>query len=132
MDAGGEEGRAHQMANAAARGDLEPVRRLLESGTDPNAANLFGRTPIQVMMMGSPQMAELLLQGGADPNLPDPTTGSLPAHDAARAGFLDTLRALRRGGACFDLPDKWGHRPLDLAEEAGHHQVARYLREGSD
>ncbi|KAJ7335429.1 hypothetical protein JRQ81_013370 [Phrynocephalus forsythii] len=131
MGAGGDQDLPHQMANAAARGDLRTVRTLLESGLDPNAANLFGRTAIQVMMMGSPQMAELLLQGGADPNLPDPATGLLPAHDAAREGFLDTLRVLRRGGARFDLRDKRGRRPLDLAEEAGHHHVARYLREVS-
>lgn len=119
------------MANAAARGDVETVRTLLESGVDPNAANLFGRTPIQVMMMGNPRMAELLLEGGADPNRADPSTGALPAHDAAREGFLDTLRALRRGGARLDRRDKRGHRPVDLAEEAGHRHVVRYIREAT-
>lgn len=44
----GEHHRAHQLANAAARGHLEVVRSLLASGADPNAVNLFGRTPIQV------------------------------------------------------------------------------------
>ncbi|XP_053149059.1 cyclin-dependent kinase 4 inhibitor B-like [Hemicordylus capensis] len=128
MDPSGHNNIAHQMANAAARGDLENVRRLLDCGADPNAVNFFGRTPIQVMMMGSPRVVELLLQRGADPNRPDPATGTLPAHDAAREGFLDTLQVLHEGGARFDLRDRWGCLPLDLAEENGHSHVANYLR----
>ncbi|XP_042309353.1 cyclin-dependent kinase 4 inhibitor B-like [Sceloporus undulatus] len=120
---------AQELCQAAARGDSEAVRRLLESGADPNAENAFGRTPIQVMMMGNPQVAKLLLQAGANPNMPDRTTGSLPAHDAARQGFLDTLKVLHHWGARFDLPDRWGHHPLDLARESGHSQVVWYLQE---
>lgn len=44
----GDEWQANQLANAAARGDLETATRLLESGADPNATNVFGRSPIQV------------------------------------------------------------------------------------
>ncbi|XP_074851080.1 cyclin-dependent kinase 4 inhibitor B [Carettochelys insculpta] len=122
------------LANAAARGDAQTVRLLLEAGLDPNGVNSFGRTPLQVMMLGSTQVAELLLQRGADPNRPDPSTGSLPVHDAAREGFLDTLVALHSGGAALDLRDKWGRLPLELAEAGGHQRVVRYLRAqpGSD
>ncbi|XP_061486906.1 cyclin-dependent kinase 4 inhibitor B-like isoform X2 [Rhineura floridana] len=81
----------------------------------------------QVMKMGSPRVAELLLQRGADPNRPDPSTGSLPIHDAAREGFLDTLQVLHLGGARVDLPDKEGRLPVDRAEENGQHHVVRYL-----
>ncbi|XP_061486919.1 cyclin-dependent kinase 4 inhibitor B-like [Rhineura floridana] len=128
---GGDNSRTHQLANAAARGDLEAVGRLLDSGADPNAVNFFGRTPIQVMMMGSPRVAQLLLQRGADPNRPDPSTSTSPAHDAAREGFLDTLQVLQQWGARFDVRDQWGRRPLDLAEESGQIHVVSYLREVS-
>ncbi|XP_066468693.1 cyclin-dependent kinase 4 inhibitor B-like [Tiliqua scincoides] len=124
---GGDE-RAHQLANAAARGHLEEVRSLLESGADPNGVNFFGRTPIQVMKMGCPQVAELLLQSGANPNLPDPSTGTLPVHDAAQEGFLDTLKVLLQGGARLDLQDHWGRLPLDLAEERKQDHVLQYLQ----
>ncbi|NXE96186.1 CDN2B inhibitor, partial [Menura novaehollandiae] len=77
---------ADELANAAARGDLQCLRELLDGAADPNAVNSYGRTPIQVR---SPRVAELLLRRGADPNRPDPRTGCLPAHDAARAGFLE-------------------------------------------
>ncbi|XP_038257782.1 cyclin-dependent kinase 4 inhibitor B [Dermochelys coriacea] len=116
------------LANAAAQGDGRKVRLLLEAGVNPNTVNAFGRTPIQVMMMGNTQVAELLLQRGADPNRPDPLTGSLPVHDAAREGFLDTLVALHRGGARLDLRDTWGRLPIDLAVENRHQQVVSYLR----
>ncbi|NXD85594.1 CDN2B inhibitor, partial [Halcyon senegalensis] len=116
------------LCNAAARGDREEVRRLLDAGADPNGLNSFGRTPLQVMMLGSPRVAELLLQRGADPNRPDPRTGCLPAHDAARAGFLETLAALHRAGARLDLPDGRGRLPLDVAAGGPDGSVGRYLR----
>ncbi|XP_015705521.1 cyclin-dependent kinase 4 inhibitor B [Coturnix japonica] len=119
---------ADELANAAARGDLQRVRELLDGEADPNAINSFGRTPIQVMMLGSPRVAELLLQRGADPNRPDPRTGCRPAHDAARAGFLDTLETLHRAGARLDLPDSSGRLPLDVAAGGPHGPIGCYLR----
>uniref|UniRef100_A0A6I8PDV4 Uncharacterized protein n=1 Tax=Ornithorhynchus anatinus TaxID=9258 RepID=A0A6I8PDV4_ORNAN len=116
------------LADAAAQGQVEMVRQLLEAGADPNSVNRFGRRPIQVMQMGSTEVAELLLQHGAEPNCPDPTTLTQPAHDAAREGFLDTLVLLHEAGARLDVPDAWGRLPVDLALEQGHHHVARYLR----
>ncbi|XP_060092379.1 cyclin-dependent kinase 4 inhibitor B-like [Heteronotia binoei] len=128
MEPAGRHRGADQLATAAALGNREAVRRLLDSGVDPNAVNAFGRTPIQVMMLGTPSVAELLLQRGADPNRPDPATGSLPVHDAAREGFLETLQVLCRGGARLDLPDRWGRLPLDLAAENLQSHVVSYLR----
>ncbi|KAM4877077.1 cyclin-dependent kinase inhibitor 2A-like isoform 1-T1 [Thomomys bottae] len=80
------------------------------------------------MMMGSPRVAELLLLHGAEANCADPATLTQPVHDAAREGFLDTLVALHRAGARLDVRDAWGRLPVDLAEERGHQDVARYLR----
>lgn len=115
------------LASAAARGQVETVRQLLEAGADPNRVNCFGRRPIQVMMMGSTRVAELLLLHGADPNCADPATLTRPVHDAAWEGFLDTLAVLHRAGARLDVRDAWGRLPVDLAEERGHRDVARYL-----
>ncbi|XP_071586642.1 cyclin-dependent kinase 4 inhibitor B-like isoform X2 [Heliangelus exortis] len=85
--------------------------------------------PARVMMLGSPRVAELLLQRGADPNRPDPRTGCLPVHDAARTGFLETLAVLHRAGARLDLPDGRGLLPLDVAAGGPHGPVGRYLRQ---
>ncbi|XP_045695945.1 cyclin-dependent kinase 4 inhibitor B [Phyllostomus hastatus] len=115
------------LTSAAARGQVQTVRQLLEAGADPNGINCFGRRPIQVMMMGSTRIAELLLLHGADPNCADPITLTRPVHDAAREGFLDTLVALHRAGARLDVRDAWGRLPVDLAEQRGHLDVAQYL-----
>ncbi|XP_029462655.1 cyclin-dependent kinase inhibitor 2A-like [Rhinatrema bivittatum] len=109
--------RADALCRAAAGGDLSLVRLLLEEGTNPNDKNSYNRSAIQVMKLGNPRLAELLLRYGADPNLPDPTTATCPAHDAAREGFLDTLRVLLRAGASLERRDRWGRTPLDLVPE---------------
>ncbi|XP_015283234.1 PREDICTED: cyclin-dependent kinase 4 inhibitor B-like [Gekko japonicus] len=132
MEPAGSNRGTDQLATAAALGDLEAVRRLLDAGADPNAVNSFGSALSPVMMMGSPSVAELLLQRGADPNRPDPCTGSLPAHDAAREGFLDTLQVLRQGGARLDLKDRWGRLPLDLATGNVHSHVVSYSAEAEN
>ncbi|XP_058927086.1 cyclin-dependent kinase inhibitor 2A-like isoform X2 [Kogia breviceps] len=119
---------ADWLATAAARGRADEVRALLEAGVPAHAPNRYGRSPIQVMMMGSARVAELLLLHGADPNCADPATLTRPVHDAAREGFLDTLVALHRAGARLDVRDAWGRLPVDLAEERGHRDVVRYLR----
>ncbi|NP_001090330.1 cyclin-dependent kinase inhibitor 2B L homeolog [Xenopus laevis] len=107
---------ANTLCCASARGDVNLARQMLQSGIPVNAPNSHGRTPIQVMMMGSPQMAELLLDYGADPSVPDPSTGTCPTHDAAREGFLDTLLVLLRNGAnLYEPRDNYGQRPIDLA-----------------
>ncbi|EHH24067.1 hypothetical protein H8958_009370 [Nasalis larvatus] len=126
MPSGG--GSDEGLTSAAARGLVEKVRQLLEAGADPNGVNRFGRRAIQVMMMGSARVAELLLLHGAEPNCADPATLTRPVHDAAREGFLDTLVVLHRAGARLDVRDAWGRLPVDLAEERGHRDVAGYLR----
>ncbi|XP_030323880.1 cyclin-dependent kinase 4 inhibitor B-like isoform X2 [Calypte anna] len=97
--------------------------------SDPFRRTCFWFTCRVVMMLGSPRVAELLLQRGADPNRPDPRTGCLPVHDAARTGFLETLAVLHRAGARLDLPDGRGRLPLDVAAGGPHGPVGRYLRQ---
>ncbi|KAM9207312.1 cyclin-dependent kinase inhibitor 2A-like isoform 2-T2 [Dugong dugon] len=123
---------ADSLATAAVRGRAQEVRELLQAGAQPNAPNRYGRRPIQVMMMGSTPVAELLLLHGAEPNCGDPVTLTRPVHDAAREGFLDTLMVLHRAGARLDVRDAWGRLPVDLAEEQGHRDVARYLRAAAE
>ncbi|KAG8130502.1 hypothetical protein E2320_017077 [Naja naja] len=119
-----------RLSRAAAEGNLADLRRLLDDGADPNGLNVYGRSAIQVMKLGTPRVAALLLERGADPNVPDPSTGSLPVHDAAREGFLDTLQVLVSGGARLDLPNYYGRLPLDEAVESGQSQVVHFLARG--
>lgn len=72
-------------------------------------------------------MAQTLLDHGADPNVADGSTGTRPLHDAARGGFLDTVRLLVHFRAHPDARDKWDCRPVDLARDEGHADVVAFL-----
>lgn len=117
-----------ELASAAARGNTERVTILLQNRLDVNGVNCFGRTPLQVMMMGSTPMARLLLEHGADPNIHDRHTGTTPLHDAARMGFLDTVEVLIEYRADPNARDNRDCRPVDLAEENGHVGVVDFFK----
>ncbi len=78
-------------------------------------------------MMGNTPLAHLLLEYGADPNVPDPGTGSTPLHDAARTGFMDTVRLLIRFNADPNATDHSNSRPVDVARQTGHMDVVEFL-----
>ncbi|XP_066534391.1 cyclin-dependent kinase 4 inhibitor B [Hoplias malabaricus] len=115
------------LANAAATGNTECVEHLLQSGADVNGTNRFGRTPVQVMMMGSARVARLLLSHGADPNVQDASTHATPLHDAARGGFQDTVRVLLEFKADPELRDSRGHTAAERAREHGHEHTAEII-----
>lgn len=77
--------------------------------------------------MGSTSVAQLLLDHGADPNVADRSTRAKPLHDAARSGFLDTVRLLVLHGADPGARDQSGCRPVDLARDEGHTDVVAFL-----
>ncbi|KAL8202343.1 UNVERIFIED_CONTAM: Cyclin-dependent kinase 4 inhibitor D [Gekko kuhli] len=116
-----------RLSGAAARGDLPEVRRLLQHEmVHPDAHNRFGKTALQVMMFGNVFIAQELLKQGASPNVQD-ESGTAPAHDAARTGFLDTLSILVEHGADVNVPDASGSLPLHVAVREGHADVVRFL-----
>lgn len=115
------------LTTAAATGNTAAVDHLLESGAEVNGVNRFGRTALQVMMMGSLPVAQLLLKSGADPNVRDRTTGATPLHDAARTGFLDTVRLLVHFQADPNAKDNNNCRPIDIAIQSGNIEVIDFL-----
>ncbi|XP_064237951.1 cyclin-dependent kinase 4 inhibitor D isoform X1 [Aotus nancymaae] len=136
-----------RLSGAAARGDVQEVRRLLHRElVHPDALNRFGKTALQVrpgwlrsgsgrlsevMMFGSTTIALELLKQGASPNVQD-TFGTSPVHDAARTGFLDTLKVLVEHGADVNAPDGTGALPIHLAVQEGHTAVVNFLAAESD
>lgn len=121
-----------RLSGAAARGDVQEVRRLLHRElVHPDALNRFGKTALQVMMFGSPAVALELLKQGASPNVQD-ASGTSPVHDAARTGFLDTLKVLVEHGADVNTLDSTGSLPIHLAIREGHSSVVSFLAPESD
>lgn len=83
---------------------------------------------LQVVKLGNPEIARQLLLRGADPDLKD-RTGFAVLHDAARAGFLDTLQTLLEFEADVNVEDNEGNLPLHLAAQEGHLAVVAFLLE---
>ena len=60
------------LLEAAARNDLDEVRRLLESGVSPDSTNEDGLTALhQCCIDDSEEMMKILVQYGGDPNATD-------------------------------------------------------------
>lgn len=78
------------------------------------------------MKLGNPEIARKLLNAGANPDLKD-STGFAVIHDAARAGFLDTVQTLLEFNADVNIEDNEGNLPLHLAAEEGHLPVVEFL-----
>ncbi|KAM6123992.1 CDN2C inhibitor, partial [Syrrhaptes paradoxus] len=116
----------NELASAAAKGDLVQLTNLLQKNVNVNAQNGFGRTALQVMKLGNPEIARRLLINGANPNLKD-STGFAVIHDVAREGFLDTLQTLLEFKADVNIEDNEGNLPLHLAAREGHVRVVEVL-----
>lgn len=82
-------------------------------------------------MFGSTSVASELLKQGATANVQD-AYGITPAHDAARTGFLDTLKVLVQYGADLNVPDVSGCLPIHLALREGHIPIIAYLASRSN
>jgi len=83
---------------AVAGGKLEIVRTILEAGGDPNAQQQSGFRPIhEAGTRANRALAELLLNHGADPSLPNDTgqTAIDLAHEKGHSDFANWLASKR-------------------------------------
>ncbi|KAK2829397.1 hypothetical protein Q7C36_017387 [Tachysurus vachellii] len=104
-----------RLREAANGNDIDTVRRLLQDGTDPCAADDKGRTALHFSSCnGNESIVQLLLSHGADPNQRD-SLGNTPLHLAACTNHVPVITTLLRGGARVDALDRAGRTPLHLA-----------------
>ncbi|KAG7124922.1 Ankyrin repeat domain-containing protein 50 like [Verticillium longisporum] len=109
-------------------GHKSVVRRLLGAGADTDTPDMSGDTPLIVAARnGKIDMMELLLDGGADPDIRDWRRGQTALSLAAEAGHDGMVDLLCRHGAAASLADDHGMTPMAHALENNHEDVARRL-----
>ncbi|KAJ0178182.1 hypothetical protein K1T71_006005 [Dendrolimus kikuchii] len=105
------------LLEAAARNDIEEVRRLLARGVTPDATNEDGLTALhQCCIDNNEAMMRLLLDHGANVNAEDSEKWT-PLHAAATCGNLNLVRILIQRGANLLAVNGDANMPYDLCEE---------------
>ncbi|MBL8311392.1 MAG: ankyrin repeat domain-containing protein [Burkholderiales bacterium] len=113
---------------AAQRGDAAEIRRLVAAGSDLNAREGYGRTPLHVATFARQREAvRALLALGANPSLLENDRYDAVTI-AAVADDEETLRVLLTGGASAKLTtSRYDGTALIAAAHLGHDGVVRQL-----
>ena len=95
-------------------GALAQAKDCLRKGAGANSRCSGGFTPLMIASgLGQPQMVDLLLTAGADPNLTDPRMGTTALHKAAQSGNARIIGLLLDKGAFIDCQSPvLGNTPL--------------------
>ncbi len=112
-------GHGTPLVRAAGAADLEIARLLLDAGASANERCwcAAGESPLwTATVVGSADVAALLLERGADPNAAA-FNGATPLHVAAQRGRQDLIALLRDAGADPERTDCGGRRPADWAPD---------------
>jgi cytohesin len=114
---------------AAKKGNLDKVKRLIEEGANVNVKDEKNDTPLYIAVgQGNKEIAELLISKGANVNVVC-TFGYTPLHWAviALGGEKELAELLISKGANVNAVDKKGMTPLDLANYSHHKALAELL-----
>ncbi len=103
--------------HAALKGNIEAVKQHIAAGTDVNAKNQLGRTPLHAAAYyGHKEIIELLIGKAADVNIKR-RGGWTPLHDAAFGSHKEIVQLLIAKGANVNTRNSGGETPLDWAED---------------
>ena len=93
--------------------DLSKVKQLLSEGAEPNTQDNNGWTPLhEAAQRAHYDLVHLLLENGANPNVPGGDENATPLHDAAENGSPDVVQLLIQMGADKTARNASGKRPL--------------------
>ncbi len=120
------------VADAAMRGDVEDVRKLLRSGADVNAPQSDGLTALHwAAGNGDAALADVLIHAGANPGPLTRNDAYTPMHMAARGGHAEVIERLLEAGADPAVTtSRTGVTPMHLAAKADNASALRALAVG--
>lgn len=103
-------------------GSLEIAKLLIDAGAEVNSISEegVGRTALQMVAgrfdpANVPELVELLLQSGADPELAR-NIDQLPVFEAIEQGHVEALKSLLAHGAPTDIRNSAGQNPLEYTD----------------
>jgi uncharacterized protein len=115
------------LVDAAARGDLAQVRRLLDAGAPIEQRDGNGRTPVLAATAGNHvEVVRALIARGADVNAQDHQRDSAFLLAGAE-GYTEIVRATLAAGADLKSTNRYGGTALIPACHHGHVETVRLL-----
>jgi ankyrin repeat protein len=116
---------------AAMAGEAEFAAVLIRSGSDPDAKELEGHTPLY--RTSTAEVARVLLEAGATVDVPSGPTRGTPLHQAARQGRGRVATVLLDHGADLEARDNKGQTPLRRAVNCRKLQLVElFVRRGAN
>ncbi|XP_074387942.1 NF-kappa-B inhibitor beta [Zonotrichia albicollis] len=107
----------------------DPRKEEEERRAQLDSVNYDGYTPLHVAVLRrDPELVQLLLRAGADPDRPEPSCGRSPLHLAVEAQSPEVAECLLRGGARPDPRTFSGLTPLYSARRRSDPRLPPLLR----
>jgi len=126
------EGLNNQLLQAAKRGEVDTIGKLIKNGANINAQDSKGRTAIMNATYNNDvETAKILIKAGADVNIQDDMKNN-PFLYAGAEGYLDILELTIKAGADPAITNRYGGTALIPASEHGYVDVINVLLTQTD